>query len=456
MHDKDREERLAKAIEEMVRGLTPEDLDDEELRALLQIAKIRLDAAEQATEGDTETQNNVLQRLMNRLNPSHKGSNGDHNELPTANDSVEAIGADDEDGKQMDIKEMQDIIDLRRQMAQHAVAISETHREAVWQRVQARIQASLAEEHGFFRWPFRRRDREADEFGSALDRVIIGEPVWEAKDSQLEDLVRVAEIRRAAAATHKASFLDQQARVWARIRPRLLARLTRSRRPSVFKHRAALPWRKLAAAGAAVALAVAALGPIPATGLANHPVVEFARFVGGHIAVSETSAPPVPAPVTQVIESTGISTDEASTLIGLPVYEPTFVPAGYQKVFSRYFPEPITADEGGVLLIAYDNGPLDSQDPIVIYQERAAGRNIAVAQGSAQDVRLQAAEVPATYVRGSWQPIGDDITWGGRDAQTIVFDLNGLRTIVHTTDNDLTLSDLIAIAESLAAQATSN
>ena len=455
MRDQDREERLAKAIEEMVQGRTPGDLDDEELKALLRIAKIRLDAAQQAAEGGTEAQNDVLQRLIARLNWGQKGATGEPDELPTANDSMSAIGSDDVGLEQTDIKELQDIIDLRRRMAQHAASIAETHREAVWQRVQARIQAGLADEHGFFRWPFGRRDREADEFGAALDRMTLGEPIWEAKGSNLAELAHIAEIRHAAAATSKSSFVDQQARVWARIRPRLIARLTRSLKPSVFRRREAPPWRKLAAAGAAVALVLAALGPIPATGLAGHPVLEFARFLGGHVGVSETSAPPVAAPVTEVIEGSGISTDEASALLGIPVYEPTFLPAGYQKVFSRYFPEPITAEEGGVLLLAYDNSPLDSQDPILIYQERASGSNIAVAQGSAQDVRLQAAEVPATYVRGTWQPVGDDITWGNEDAQTVVFDIKGLRTIIHTTDSDLTLTDLMAIAAGLAVQATS-
>lgn len=456
MPDKDREERLAKAIEQMVQGRTPEDLDDEELKELLRIAEIRLDAAQQAAEGDTEAQNDVLQRLIARLNWGQKGTSGEPDELPTTSDSAGAIGSHAEDLEQMDVKDLQDIIDLRRQMAEQATNIAETHREAVWQRVQARIKGELTEEPGLFRWPFRRRDREADEFGAALDRMTLGEPIWESKDSKLEELAQLAEIRRAAAATNKAGFEDQQARVWARIRPRLIARLTGSRRPSVFRRRAALPWRKLAAAGAAVALAVAALGPIPATGLAGHPVLEFARFLGGHVGVSETSAPPAPVPVTEVIESSGITTKEASALLGVPVHEPTFVPAGYQKVFSRYFPEPITAEEGGVLLLAYDNDPLNSQDPIVIYQERASGSNIAVAQGSAQDVRLRAAEVPATYVRGTWQPVGDDIIWGNEDAQTVVFDLDGLRTIIHTTDSDLTLTDLMAIAEGLAEQATSS
>ncbi len=103
MRDKDREERLAKAIEEMVQGRTPEDLDDEELKALLRIAKTRLNAAQRAAEGGTEAQNDVLQRLIARLNWGQKGATGEPDELPTANDSMGAIGSDDEGIEQTDI-----------------------------------------------------------------------------------------------------------------------------------------------------------------------------------------------------------------------------------------------------------------------------------------------------------------------------------------------------------------
>ena len=63
-----------------------------------------------------------------------------------------------------------------------------------------------------------------------------------------------------------------------------------------------------------IAVAIAALGPIPATGLAHHPATEFARFVGGHIGVSETSAPPNVPPVTEVIEGADLTAKEASAL----------------------------------------------------------------------------------------------------------------------------------------------
>jgi hypothetical protein len=452
MLDQDRADKLAKAIEEMVQGRMPKDLDDEELQQLLQIAKIRLDAARQAAEAGAEAQSTVLERLIARLNVLQKQGNSEPSGSTTAHDLPEDIAADREDAEHLDVKEIQEVINLRRQMAEHAAVISEAHRETVWQRVQARIQASQSEKRSFFRWPFRRRDREADDFGATLDRMILGKPIWEAQDSKLEELLRLARIRRVAAATARTGFLDQQARVWARLRPRLMARLSRSRHPPVFQRRATAPWPKLAAAGAAVALVIAALGPIPATGLAHHPVSEFARFLGGHIGVSETSAPPTVPPVTEVIQSNDVSADRASTLLSLPVYEPTFLPSGYHQVSSQYFPRALTADQGGLFVLTYQNSSLTgSPQTILIYQERASSNSIVVEEGFAQDIWLSAG-TRATYVNGTWQPTGTDLTWGEDDAETILFDLGGLRTVIYTTDGDLPLADLVAIADSLAGE----
>jgi hypothetical protein len=454
MHDQDRADKLAKAIEEMVQGHMPEDLNDEELQQLLQIAKIRLDAAHLAAEAGAEAQGAVLERLIARLNLLQKQGNPEPNGSTTTHDRAENIAADHEDTEHMDVKELQEVIDLRRRLSADAAAISEAHRETVWQRVQARIQASQSERRGFFRWLFRRRDREADDFGANLDRMVLGEPIWEAKDSNLEELLRVARMRRAVAQTARTGFLDQQARVWARLRPRLMARLSRSRHPPVFQRRAAAPWPKLAAAAAAVALVVAALGPIPATGLAHHPATEFARFVGGHIGVSETSAPPTVPPVTEVIQSNDTSADRAGTLLGLPVYEPTFLPRGYDQVSSQYFPRALTADQGGLFVLTYqDSGLTGSSATILIYQERASSNSIVVEEGFAEDMWLSAG-TPATYVNGTWRPTGADVTWGEEVAQTVLFDLGGLRTVIHATDGDLPLANLLAIADSLASQVT--
>ena len=76
MRDEDRADKLARAIEEMVQGGLPEDLVDEELEELLQIARIRLDAARMATQTGAETQDAVLERLIARLHVLHGEHNG--------------------------------------------------------------------------------------------------------------------------------------------------------------------------------------------------------------------------------------------------------------------------------------------------------------------------------------------------------------------------------------------
>ena len=75
MRDEDRADMLARAIEEMVQGGLPEDLGDEEMEELLQIARIRLDAARMASQTGAETQDAVLERLIARLHVLR----GEHN-----------------------------------------------------------------------------------------------------------------------------------------------------------------------------------------------------------------------------------------------------------------------------------------------------------------------------------------------------------------------------------------
>jgi len=455
MRDEDRADMLARAIEMMVQGSLPEDLGDEEIEELLQIARIRLDAARMASHTGAETQDAVLERLIARLHAFR----GEHNSGETDPSIVGSTGdfaPGDDDPEDVGVRELQDIISMRHRAAEEAAGIAEQHCEAVWQRVQARIGAHQAEKRDLLRWPFQRRDREAEYFGAALDRMILGEPIWEAEDSRLQELLRVARLRCGSSMAETTSMTDQSARVWSRLRPRLMARLMVARRPGVFERRAAVPWQRLAAAGAVVAVAIAAVGPIPATGLAHHPAAEFARFVGGHMGVSETSAPPNVPPVTEVIEGADLTVEEASALVGVPVHKSTFVPPGYHEASARYFPTPITADDGGVYVLSYANsGPSGSTEIILVFQERVSETSISVKQGFAQDISLFATGTAATYVNGAWQPDNGKLTWGEPGAQTLVFDLGGLRTIVQSSAADISLTDLVAIAGSLAEQAIS-
>ena len=76
-------------------------------------------------------------------------------------------------------------------------------------------------------------------------------------------------------------------------------------------------------------------------------------------------------------------------------------------------------------------------------------------QGFAQDIMLFRSGSSATYVSGTWRPLDGKLTWGEEGAQTLVFDFGGLRTIIQSSANDISLTDLVAIAGSLAEQAIS-
>jgi hypothetical protein len=454
MDDRERADKLAKAIEEMVQGRVPEDVDDEELKELLKIARIRLDAARIGAEASEEGRDEVFQRLLARLSLRHPGEEGDWPEpedgAPTAENIARGMEPGEGDPEQGDVRQLQAVIGLRREAAEQAVAVAERYGNAVWQRVEARILAQRSDKRSLIRWPFRRRDRRPEELGAALDRMILGEPIWEAPDSKLAQLVHVARLRRAAAVTAGGGFVDQQERVWARIRPRLIVNVRAARTPQVFERRAAAPWPKLAAAGAVMAVVIAGLGPIPATGFAQHPAAQFYRFVAGQVTVSETSSPPPQAPVSEVLAPEDVTLQEAQVLLGLAAFEPSYLPEGYQKVSARFYEKGITSAEGGVFVLTYESTEGDP-NTVIVYQEHASSTSIAVAKGFAQDIPLLP-DLTAVYVDGSWSAVGSATTWSGEGGQTIVFDQNGLRTIVLAPEDSPSETELRLMAEGLAEQ----
>lgn len=456
----ERAERLARAIEDLVQGRQPPQLDDDELEELLQIARIRLDAGQAAARAGAHQERSIWEQVVSELEKIRHRKNGHSSAPPKATNLMTG----DAPGK-FDVQELQDIINLRRQIAEEATSLAEMHRDAVWQKVQARLQAGESETRGFFPFPFRRRNPQVETFAGALDRLVLGEPVWEANDSQLQELLQLAQARRAVAKAAITGTGDAQGRVWARLRPRLMARLLDGRRSRslapVFGGSAAagamprgVGWPKLAAGAALAALVLVAFGPLPATGLAGHPLAVVVRFVGGHVGVSETTTPPTVPPPTEVVEALDVSVEQASELLGLPVREPTFLPEGFRQVSSRYYPQPLSAASGGVFLLAYElaSGAGGAASPtLLIFQEQAGESAIAVEAGFVQDVVLPDGTA-ASYVEGSWRPAGSELVWGDRAAQTVVFDADGVRTVIAYIDGPkLDPTALLAVASGLAS-----
>ncbi|HEU4759527.1 MAG TPA: hypothetical protein VFT91_06040, partial [Dehalococcoidia bacterium] len=433
-------------LEEILSGQAAGDLEDKDLNELLQIARIRMDASRSMAQAGAQFEGTLWQQVIDRLHRSPQEKPDAPAGIPdwlladTANASVC-------DPEELDIQQLQDIISLRHQMAERAASLAESHRDAVWSQLQARIESRR---RGLFA-ALRGSDAEIKNTCSAVDSLILGEPIWESGDSRLAELLHLAKSRRAAAQATRSRAADVQGRVWARIRPRLLSRLL-SPLSSSAGERSAPAWPKLAAAAAALAVVLAALGPLPATGFAEHPIAQLVRLVGEHVGTTGTAPPPL-TPPTRALEGSDVSTAQASRMLGLPVAQPAFVPPDFRLVSSRFFPQALTAAQGGTYLLAYASSAGTATPVILIYQERADGSDIAVRPGSAQDFVLPDG-TPGTYITGSWRPAasGDAVVWSDESAQTLVFDRQGVRTIIQYRGGaGLDEYELQSVAASLAA-----
>jgi len=435
MKEEERAERLARAIDELLQGNSPGQLDDSDLSELLRVAKARMDAADKAGQASVQHEGEVWEQLLRRL--GHRGDAG-----ATAHQARAADGARTVDSELNDVvDELRDVIALRRQMAEQAAALAEQHRDAVWQRVAARIQ-SQPQSAGALSFS-RHGEPDADTVAAAVDSLVLGEPIWEANDTRLEELLQVARTRRLAARATVAASRGIEGRLWARLRPRLA-----ERGGGGSLHHFATPrhaWSRLAAAAAVAALFVAAVGPIPATGLAHHPAVEFARFIGEHVGVTESASQPPVSPVAQEVQGTDVSPGEAADLLGLPVRAPARLPEGFELASSTFFPRGVTSQDG-MLLLAYANG---TGGTVLVFQEGAGGDHFAAAPGSAQDVTL-ADGTPATFIEGGWQAEAGEAFWSGASARSLVFEREGVRTTIQDLGGSMVAGDLGAMADGMA------
>ncbi len=452
MNEQERADWLARTIDDLLRGKSaaepPAGLDNEELDALMRVARVRLEAARASSHASLQYEGEVWRQVLIRL----ESREGSHNpETMGVTDRIINAGdlAADPDLPDSladaEMQELEEIVRVRRRMAEEMVAFAEVHREAVWRQVQSRIQAR-SQRKGLF-WFLRRSQQQADALAPALDGVLAGRMQPAFADSSLDELLQLARTRTEMGRRAQTASSRSQERLWTRIQPRLVSRQG-ERPPAPEFHEERRAWPKFAAAAAAAVLVVAALGPLPATGLAHHPAAEFARFLAEHTGVRESEPPPVAPADPDVVQGADVNTQEAAQLLGLPLREPSPVPAAFQLTSARFFPRAISADQGGFFLLTYAS----ADAKLLVFQESAHGSDIAVEPGAATDIALSGG-VPATYVRGSWQPNGGQFAWAADGTQSIVFDRDGVRTVIQYDGPTADPGLLTSISESMITAA---
>ena len=438
MNEQERADWLARAVDRLIqnRGVpeTPSGLDDDELEGLMRVAQARLESAHSTARAGLQHEGAVWDKVLRRLEERREGTA--HQSGATTHFRKKAgIPEGDPDMSEGELRELEEMALLRKRMADEIIAFAETQREAVWQKVQSRLQAR---ENKMGLFSFFKRHREAKLLAPALDGIVVGQTLWQANDSRMDELIDVARKRRELGRMAQSASHGAEQRVWSRIEPAVYGIVSRRVGPAPTAHQPT--WRRAALAAAAIGLLAAAVGPIPATGLANHPAVRAFEFIGGHVGVAGTSGPPSGDTPADIIEGTPATAGEAAVLLGVPVSQPTALPPGFTLSASLYYPRGITSSTG-VFLLTYTS----DEGTILVFQEAASGAGLAASAGSIDDYVLTDG-TPASYIQGAWTPGASGFSWSDDNAQTLVFDRDGVRTIIEYIGPPIAIPELLEVA----------
>lgn len=438
MNEQERADWLARAVDRLIqsRGApeTPSGLNDDELDGLMRVAQARLESAQSIAHAGLQHEGAVWQKVLRRLE-EHRGSTAHQSGATTHFRKKAGNPGRDLGMSEGELHDLEEMALLRKRMADEIIAFAETHREAVWQKVQSRLQAR---ENKMGLFSFFKRHRAAEVLAPALDGIVVGQTLWEATDSRMDELIDLARKRRELGRMAQSASHGAEGRVWSRIEPAVYGIVSRRAGPAPAGHQPT--WRRAALVAAAIGLLAAAVGPIPATGLANHPAVRVLEFVGEHVGVAESGGPPSGGAPADIIEGTPATAGEAAVLLGVPVSQPTALPPGYTLNASLYYPKGITSSTG-VFLLTYTS----DKGTIMVFQEAASGTELAASVGSIDDYVL-ADGTRASYILGTWTPGTDGFSWSADNAQTLVFDRDGVRTIIEYIGLPIAIPELLEVA----------
>jgi hypothetical protein len=135
-----------------------------------------------------------------------------------------------------------------------------------------------------------------------------------------------------------------------------------------------------------------------------------------------------------------MSASEASLLMGLPISQPT-APEGFEEVASRYYGDPET---GGSFIVMFES----ASGSLVVYQEAASSGRIVAGNGSTKEVTLPDG-TNALLMEGGWTVDGSRFEWSSGSDRSLVFERNGVRTVVSAQGDDISVETLVDLASGM-------
>jgi hypothetical protein len=457
MNEEEKAQKLSEAIDALLEGREP-DLDDQELRELLGIARLRLRAGKALADVGLTYQELLRRVLQARMVSRQLKSKEESDEPPPEVNDITKIADPQEYLDPLDpgYGKLVNFLDFWPRAGETNPITGRKGASAATKLAGPSVVIPLwqaAEQH---------KTTKADALSPVVDRLVRSRKrTLSVDDQELEELVQVAHLRRYVGQALAAAGTPYKRRLWSVLRLRLAANLRRqaSQPPrSTIAAAAGRSWKYGAAAAAAVALTLFALGPWAATGFAQHPITRVFDFVTEHVGVQGVDAPP-PTQVPTSVPVEDVSAEQATERLGIPVRQPTYLPDGFELVSSLDYEQGITSPEQGMYQLAYTLGGVSpdslrgTTDPrIAIYQERATSNTIAEKSASIEQVVIQGS-LPGTYVRGIWQAGPDGtLEWVEDHAEVLVFDQNDVRTFIVYRYGQDEKEELLKIAESMLAQ----
>jgi hypothetical protein len=191
-------------------------------------------------------------------------------------------------------------------------------------------------------------------------------------------------------------------------------------------------------------IAALAIGPLPATGFADHPATRLVSAIGGYLGAQGAAPPQVtslPSPI--IVEGGAATAVQASAFAGISFGEPTLAPAGFQLVSSTYHPEPISGGGPGAFVLSYSSSDAD----LTIYQEAVGGHDSAVSANSMTDVALSDG-TQATLVQGSWLA-EEGLSWSAPGHQSLIFERADVLVVIELRSTRPQPRLLLQVADSI-------